>query len=310
MSKHLSFILCAVLLFFSCESYNPAVENISMDSNVKTLAKSADFSDHVAVLGYAEYLTDPLSGEEGRVEWFQKDLGNGQLTHDFVYGDPRRAFYNGGNAGITFGVKTGFQSPDANLTNQIGWLYQSVAIWDESTCADLTLSENPVTPNSPGVVANFFNTGVIDVNLLEADLTQVGFLGAGNLFPPGTSTLGVTYTLFWVDGSGNLTDIDGNEKIDIAFREIYYNDQYNWADNGLEGIQPDGTRLFDLPTVAIHEAGHGFSVAHFGNIGVKNGFLFAKPRTVMNAIYGGTLRSLTGRDDGALCSNWAQWPNN
>jgi hypothetical protein len=272
------------------------------------LVAAQDYSGHRVVLGYAEIITDPLSGEEGRVVYFQRDLGNGQLTHDFVYGDPRRASFNGGYPGVTFGVKTGFQSSDPNLTNQIDWLYESIFIWDRETCSNLGLRENDVNDSSPGVVANFFATGNIDISLLQADLTQVGFLGVSPIFAPGTSTLGVTYTLFWVDENGNFTDIDGNGKFDIAFREIYYNDQYNWADNGVEGTV-SGVRYFDLPTVAIHEVGHGLSSAHFGNIGRQDGVLVARPRAVMNAIYGGTLRELTGRDRGGHCSNWAQWPN-
>lgn len=309
MTKYVLSLLILFLLMLSCISNNPASDEAVPVNQETTFFKGADYSDHTAVLGYAEELTDPLSGEAGRVVWFRKDLGNGQLSHDFVYGDPRRALFNGGNAGVTYGVKTGFQSADANLTDQIGWLHESIAVWDNETCSDLTLSENGVNPTSPGIVDNFFAGNGIDLSLLEADLTQVGFLGT-SFFPPTSSTLGVTYTLFWVDGAGNLTDIDGNGKIDIAFREIYYNDNYDWADNGLEGTQPDGTRLFDLPTVAIHEVGHGFSSAHFGSIGIKDGFLFAKPRAVMNAIYGGTLRDLAGRDRGAHCGNWAQWPNN
>ena len=265
---------------------------------------------HTPVLGVAEILTDPDSGEAGRVVWLQKDLGNKQLAHDFVYGDPRRATFNGGNPGVTFAVNTGFQSADANLTNQIGWMYGSIGVWDNLTCSDLDLTENAVAPGSPGLVDFFFRTGVINIDLVKADLTQVGFLGVSPIFPAGTNTLGVTYTLFWADENGDLTDIDGNGKIDVAMREIYYNDQYEWADNGVEGVQPSGVRVFDLPTVAIHEAGHGFSQAHFGNIGRQNGALVARPRTVMNAIYGGLLRNLTGNDSGGHCSNWANWPNN
>lgn len=296
-------ILLVVFMIVACGKQEPTAPESTSSQTAVTLSKSTDYSNHTAVLGYAEILTDPLSGEAGSVVWFRQDVGNGQLTHDFVYGDPRRAFFNGGNNGVTFGVKTGFQSGDANLTAQIQWLYDSIYIWDDETCSDLTLSENSISPTNPGIVDNFFQGNGIDLNLLEADLTQVGFLGVGTMFPPGSNTLGVTYTLFWVDGSGNLTDIDSNGKIDIAFREIYYNDQYEWADNGASGA-------FDLPTVAIHEVGHGFSSAHYGSIGVKDGFLFAKPRAVMNAIYGGNLRDLTGRDRGAHCGNWSQWPNN
>lgn len=309
MTKYILILFLSALLF-SCNTENSTSEELISSNEMPTFAK-INVGDYTAVLGYAEHLTDPLSGEAGRVEWFRKDLGNGQLSHDFVYGDPRRAFFNGGAAGVTIGVNEGWQSADANLTSQTAWMYESINIWDTEGCSDLTLSVNAIDPTNPGVVANYFNTGgFIDESLIQADLTQVGFLGVSVIFPPGSSTLGVTYTLFWADNEGNLTDIDNNGKIDIAFREIYYNDQYEWADNGLEGRQPDGTRLFDLPTVAIHEVGHGFSAAHFGSIGVKDGFLFAKPRTIMNAIYGGTLRDLTGRDRASLCSNWAQWPNN
>lgn len=271
------------------------------------VAAQDDYSGHQPVLAYAEIITDPLSGEEGRTVWFRKDLGNGQLTHDFVFNDPRAAWDT--VPGISFGVKYGNTSPDVNLTNQSFWMVESLRIWERTGCSGLRLTENAANSGAPGLVENFFNTGVIDINLIEADITQVGFRGVGPIFAPGTSTLGVTYTLFWVDGNGNLTDIDGDGKIDAALREIYYNDQYEWADNGVEGPQPSGPRVFDLPTVAIHEAGHGLSSAHFGNIGRKDGFLVAAPRSIMNAIYGGLLRDLAGRDVGAHCGNWANWPD-
>jgi hypothetical protein len=274
-------------------------------------ATAQDYSGHRAVLGIAEYITAPGSGEPGGLEVLAKDVGNGQLAHDFVYGDPRRASFNGGNAGVTYGVNAGWNSTDPNLADQLGWLYDSIFVWDNEICADMTLSENAITPGLPGVVQLFFQTGQI-FPIWQADMTQVGFLSGADFpyFAANPNVLGVTFTLFWTDAQGNLTDIDGNGKIDVAFREIYYNDEYDWADNGLEGPQPGGGYLIDFPTVAIHEVGHGFSAAHFGLIGVQKGFLVARPRAVMNAIYGGTLRELLGRDVGSHCSNWAQWPNN
>lgn len=275
------------------------------------LSTSTDYSNHTLVLGYAEYITDPASDEAGGVVWFQKDLGNAQLSQDYVYQDPRST-WNDPEAGLTYGVKEGNQSSDANLTNQIGWMHDSIKTWDNQACADLTLSENDVSDDTPGVVENFFNGGGIIPGLIEANLTQVGFLSPADFpyFAANPNVLGVAFTLFWNDENGNLTDIDNNGKIDVAFRELYYNDQYEWADNGVEGPQPDGTRIFDFPTVAIHEAGHGVSMAHFGNIGVKDNSLFVSPRSIMNAIYGGLLREPVGRDNGSFCSNWAQWPNN
>jgi len=269
---------------------------------VMATATSDDYSGHSLVLGMAEIITDPNSGEEGRVIWFQNDLGNAQLTHDFVYNDPRASWDT--IADISIAVKEGNTSADANLNNQVFWMYESFNTWTDQTCSGVNTTQFAGDSSRPGLVENFFAGGGIDLSLIEADITQVGFRGVSPIFPAGTTTLGVAYTLFWVDADGNLTDIDENGKIDAALREIYYNDQYEWADDG-QGDR--GTGIFDFRAVAIHEAGHGLSAAHFGNIGVKDGALFAKPSAVMNAIYGGPTDTLEGRDVGSHCSNWAMW---
>ena len=139
-----------------------------------------------------------------------------------------------------------------------------------------------------------------------ADITHGGFL-AGPFFdalaPDGSGfILGVTFTFGFVDIAGNFTDIDNNGKLDTAFREIYYNDNFPWAING----------NFDVETVALHEAGHGLSQAHFGEAfrTVSNGKLHFDPRAVMNAAYSGVQQSLAGTDNGGHCSIWGSWPNN
>lgn len=99
-----------------------------------------------------------------------------------------------------------------------------------------------------------------------------------------------------------FTDIDDNGKLDAAFREIYYDPSPNWAD--------DGVTDFDVEAVALHEAGHGLSQAHFGNIFFKNdGSVKRAPAAVMNPFILGQQRSLLASDDGGHCSNWAQWPS-
>jgi hypothetical protein len=145
----------------------------------------------------------------------------------------------------------------------------------------------------------------------EADLVQVGFRSPTEFpyFAVNPNVLGVAFTLSWVDANGNLTDIDGNGKADVAFREIYYNDAYEWADDGVLGER--GSGFFDFPAVAIHEVGHGLSQAHFGSIARNDdGSITARPKAIMNAIYGGIQRDLTGTDRAGHCSNWSNWPNN
>ncbi|WP_088329135.1 hypothetical protein [Lacimicrobium sp. SS2-24] len=264
-----------------------------------------DFSDHRVVMTTIEFLTTGENGMAGGIEILRKDLGNGQLTQDFVYDDPRSSWRTG--PGVHYGIKTGNLTDDVNVSDEVGSMRLAVDTWDAQGCSNMMLVENAVDPVSQGLVQKFFNTGIIDLSLTEADVTQVGFLGGADFpyFAANTNVLGVAFTLSWVDGSGNLTDIDTNGKADVAVREIYYNDDFEWSD---AEIAPDGT--IDFPTVAIHEMGHGFSMAHFGMIARKKGELVAHPRAIMNAIYGGQLREPTGRDKGSHCANWAQWPNN
>ena len=87
-------------------------------------------------------------------------------------------------------------------------------------------------------------------------------------------------------------------------REIYYNSLFTWADDGVSNI--------DVETVALHEAGHGLSQAHFGKLiqTTSNGKFHFAPRAVMNAGYTGPQRALAGTDHAGHCSIWADWPNN
>lgn len=258
-------------------------------------------------LGMAEYLADPASGQAGRTVYFFKGLGNGHEFADFVYADPRRMAINGGNPGVTYGVKTGFPSADPNLTNQFWWMREAIETWNRESCVRTPLIENQVDPNRPGI-----SVGGFDMTQLEADITVVGFDGAGTLFWPGSWDLAVTLTYYYAsfgDEGFVPSDVDGNGKADVAFKEIYFNDAFDWSDNGMEGMQPNNVQLFDLPTVALHEAGHATGAAHFGYSRPIRDEVVISPLTVMNPIYAGNRRSLTGHDRAVNCSNWAQWPN-
>ena len=92
-------------------------------------------------------------------------------------------------------------------------------------------------------------------------------------------------------------------RFDVAFREIYYNDNFSWAANG--------TNHIDVETVALHEAGHGLSQGHFGSaFRSANGKLHFSPSAVMNAAYSGVQLDIGKTDNAGHCSNWGSWPNN
>jgi hypothetical protein len=140
-----------------------------------------------------------------------------------------------------------------------------------------------------------------------ADITHAGWQPAPffDLIEPGGSSfiLGVTFTFVFVDDAGVPTDIDGNGRLDVAFREIYYNDAFPW------GINTDWP--IDVETVALHETGHGLSQGHFGKLfrTDENGWLHFAPRALMNAGYTGIQQTLSGTDIAGHCSIWAAWPN-
>lgn len=247
-----------------------------------------------------EYITGGPDADEAGATILQKDVGNKQLSFDFVPGDTRRAWSGSGGDAITYAIDTtgdavpvfgglnGAQT-DAAITRGHG-------TWEGLNCSVLGQSRSPDFGIDIGVVA--FLNGLGGSPFIFADVQHAGWRDINF----GGGVLGATFTFGFTDANG-FTDIDNNGKLDTAFREIYYDPSFSWAD--------DGVSNFDVETVALHEIGHGLSQAHFGNIMIKNnGSFSASPRAVMNAFIFGVDRELYGTDNGGHCSNWAEWPNN
>lgn len=247
-----------------------------------------------------EYVTG--SGDEAGATLIQKDVGNKQLGFDFVPFDSRRSWSGpttGATDDITYAIdQTGDAVPPlGGLTGPEtdAALVRATTTWSGLSCSNLPQTRNPDFGLDIGVVA--FLNGLGGSPLVFADVQHAGWRDIN--FAGGV--LGATFTFGFTSG-GSFTDIDNNGKFDTAFREIYYDPSFSWAD--------DGVNNFDVETVALHEIGHGLSQAHFGNIFIKKGTFTASPRAVMNAFIFGVDRELFGTDGGGHCSNWAQWPNN
>ncbi len=249
----------------------------------------------------AEYVTEPAGGEAGNTV-LSKVVGNKQLTADFVPFDPRRGWSGpaGGAAdNVTFAIdQTGDAVPflgGLTAAQTTGAILGAMNTWEGVNCSTLPLAQNSTFGIDVGVIA--FLNGLGGSPFVFADVQHAGFRDIN--FAGGI--LGVTFTFIFVSG-GLPTDIDNNGLADAAFREIYYDPSFTWRTNGGN---------IDVETVALHEAGHGLSQAHFGTVALNNdGSLKASPRAVMNALYSGPLRNLLGTDNGGHCSNWAAWPNN
>ena len=156
-----------------------------------------------------------------------------------------------------------------------------------------------------------------------ADITHAGWL------PPdffdaivtpdgGDFILAVTFTFVFDNGVGVPTDIDNNKLFDVAFREIYYNDSQNWGINApVWGPPPDDPDpslqpSVDVQTIALHEAGHGVSLNHWGKAfqDAGKGKVHFAPYALMNPVLWVLQQDLEGTDKAAFCSIWASWPNN
>lgn len=241
-------------------------------------------------LAYAEVLS--VADEAGQTVYF--DNRAKQLGQHWVPADPRR----GGYTDISVTVDQVDASDDLPIGATTAAIDRAMDTWQGVQCSTIPLTTlGPFQGIDWGYVEYLFGQGGVPGWI--ADVTHAGWVTW-----LGGNTLAVTYTFWWVDANGDPTDIDNNGKYDTALREIYYNDNYTWAD--------DGTSHIDVETVALHEAGHGLSQGHFGKAfrTDANGMLHFAPRAVMNAGYSGIQREIGKTDNGGHCSIWGSWPNN
>ena len=274
--------------------------SIMDDANVALAARGEHYQ-----VAKAEYVTRVSDGEFGGTV-LAKDVGNKQLADDFVPNDVNREDWSGPAGGaadnITYAVdQTGDAVPPlGGLTaaQTDAAIVAAMSSWDAVNCSDLPITRNDDFGLDIGLVA--FLNGLGGSQFVFADVQHAGWEidFAGGI-------LGVTFTFIFIDDDGNEVDADNDGRTDVAFREIYYDPSFGWAVDGVDDAD------IDVESVALHEAGHGLSQAHFGKVWLKNdGTLKASPRAVMNALYAAPFRSLAGTDNGGHCSNWAQWPNN
>lgn len=234
------------------------------------------------------------------------------LSSLFVENDPRRG---GATDTITYLVD---QSDGSALSwlaapgGPVGVLPNSVtepevdasmAVWDGMRCNGPAVVKLPDTGADPDVLDGLVFGNPAAIGTPFADLTHAGWLPGSffNALVPGGASfiLGATVTFVFIDGQGNPTDIDGDGRADVAFREIYYNRSFPWGTGGNESN-------VDIQSVVIHEAGHGLGLGHFGKIFIKNnGSLQFAPKAIMNAAYVSEDREIRGTDQASFCQIWA-----
>ena len=275
-------------------------------------------------IGQAEWITRPESHRIGQSVFFTSH-GNKQLPFDFVPGDPRRS----GRSNILYLVdqSDGAAVGGLSSTQTEAAIDRAAASWNAVGCATIPIEKAADTGVDPDVVDFFAGVGDLGaINLgpvVTVDIVHGGFLGAeffdgltpgciagSNEKPCGSVfILGITFTDGFVDAAGNFTDLNRDGKIDVAFREIYYNN----ADPDANGVTiPWRINAFpDVESVALHELGHGLSQSHFGMAFVTDGNdkIHFSPLAVMNAGGVEVRQELLGTDVAGHCGIWGDWPN-
>lgn len=309
-----------MLITLACQVKEPVRPNPSQQDNetIPSLAKSAINSG-----GLKEAVVSPFLGQLNKklqmkaanlrialAEWittadqigrtvYFKDIGNKQLESFWVPGDPNRD----GRKNITWLVDKTELGTGLSNTDTYNAIDRAMTTWDNVKCSAIPLEEVPDYGLNWGYVQ--WLEGMGGVPGWYADITHAGWLPGAffdHLEAGGSDyIIAVTFTFIWVSG-GTPTDMDGNKKMDVAFREIYYNAKFPWGINTSWPI--------DVETIALHEVGHGLSQAHFGTAfrSPGNGELHFSPLAVMNAGYSGIQQALTASDLAGHCSIWATWP--
>lgn len=297
-------LLVLLLIALSCEQTDVKevapldASPVYMDFPARANARRSITPVPYAVLK-AEYFTTGESGQIGRTIFF-RDVGNKQLEDDFVPG-----LSLDGTNDISYYIDEKRPSEDLGVAATSAAIQRAMDTWNRVTCSQPGIFQIPSDRKiTTGFVAA--ELGLKGSYDYVADLVHAGWLPGSffDLLGEGGSTyiLGVTFTIIFLDDNGNPSDVDNNGKADVAFREIYFNDAFSWADGA----------HYDVETVALHESGHGLSQAHFGTAFADSGSgtIHFSPRAVMNAAYSGIQTDITQSDNGGHCSIWSNWPAN
>ena len=179
--------------------------------------------------------------------------------------------------------------------------------WSADSClSNVDLVKRADSGADPDIFDSFFGFGR-EGNPFLADIVNAGWLpreffeaagGPGG----GRGILAFSVTFVFTEEDGTPTDIDGNNKLDAALNEVYYNDTFgnrrtDRAGNpwGIDIVLPG----IDVETVALHENGHSLGLGHFG----------PPPDAVMNPVYAGIRHSPLSADSSGMCAIWSSWPN-
>ena len=228
-----------------------------------------------------------------------------QQPFRWVANDPRR---NADGDNITYLVDQSDGKTSSGLTSaQTEFaIDRGMDTWQaQEALSHVTLVKRPDTGADPDIFDSFFGFGRSG-NPFLADIVNAGWLpraffeeagGPGG----GRGILAFSVTFIFTEDDGTPTDINGDNYLDSALNEVYYNDTFGKKGTDRAG-NPWGIDILlpgiDVETVALHENGHSLGLGHFG----------PPPDAVMNPVYAGIRHDPFSIDLTGLKTIWSAWP--
>lgn len=240
-------------------------------------------------------------------------LGNGrpgirihQQPFRWVPNDPRR-LADGTNVTYIFDRSGGATASGLTAAQTEAAVDAALATWASDNALKKVHLVKRADPGTDITIFDaFFGFGGFG-DPFAADIVDAGFFpraffeavgGPGG----GRGILAFSITFIFTDDNGNPTDINGDNYLDTALNEVYYNNTFGDPSSDRAG-NPWGINLplpsVDVQTVALHENGHSLELGHFG----------PPPVAVMNPVYGGIRHVPFPSDDAGMNAVWGSWPN-
>jgi hypothetical protein len=228
-----------------------------------------------------------------------------QQPFRWVANDPRR-LADGEN--ITYLVDQSDGATASGLTNAQTEpaLDRALDTWQASQpFSKVNIVKRPDSGADPDIFDSFFGFGGSG-NPFLADIVEAGWLpraffeavgGPGG----GRGILAFSVTFIFTEDDGTPTDINGDNYLDTALNEVYYNNTFgDPADDRVGNPWRINLPLpnIDVETVGLHENGHSLELGHFG----------PPPDAVMNPVYAGIRQEPLSSDLGGMDAVWASWP--
>jgi hypothetical protein len=235
-----------------------------------------------------------------------------QAPFRWVAGDERR-LADGNN--ITYLVDQSDGATASGLTNAQTEraLDAGLDTWDASKpFKKVNIIKRADSGADPDIFDAFFGFGGFG-NPFLADIVEAGWLpraffeavgGPGG----GRGILAFSVTFIFIDDQGTPsedddvpTDVNGDNYLDTALNEVYYNNTFGDPSNDRAG-NPWRINMplpaIDVETVGLHENGHSLELGHFG----------PPPAAVMNPVYAGIRHSPLATDLAGMNIVWSSWP--